>query len=167
MSDDSKSPQFDAMKYLKYSGTGSIPRGIEVLLKKAAVDPAFRKILLEKRAAAAQEIDLELTDVERTLLSNIPADQLEKIIANTKVPPEHRDAFLGTFGKAMLLLVTGAAVAGLCMPTFGHTGGFGHTLTPQQREAILRTQEERARRIAESHDANKPPQTNDINAPGK
>ena len=32
---------------------GPIPRGIEVLVKKAAVDPAFKQILLEKRAKAA------------------------------------------------------------------------------------------------------------------
>jgi hypothetical protein len=32
---------------------GDIPRGIEVLVKKAAVDAAFREVLLRERAAAA------------------------------------------------------------------------------------------------------------------
>ena len=44
------------------SGTsiGSIPRGIEVLVKKAAVDPAFRTLLLERRGQAAEAIGLVL-----------------------------------------------------------------------------------------------------------
>ena len=33
-----------------------IPRGLEVLIKKAAVDPAFKKLLFEKKAEAAQAI---------------------------------------------------------------------------------------------------------------
>ena len=32
---------------------GPIPRGIEVLVKKAAVDPSFKQTLMEKRAKAA------------------------------------------------------------------------------------------------------------------
>ena len=40
---------------------GMIPRGVEVLLKKAAVDPLFRDLLLERRAGAAGEIGLGLT----------------------------------------------------------------------------------------------------------
>ena len=39
---------------------GPIPRGIEVLVKKAAVDPQFRRLLLEKRGEAAKEIGLAL-----------------------------------------------------------------------------------------------------------
>ena len=35
-----------------------IPRAIEVLIKKASVDPEFRQLLLEKREQAAGEIDL-------------------------------------------------------------------------------------------------------------
>ncbi|HUU55801.1 MAG TPA: hypothetical protein VMW93_00540, partial [bacterium] len=41
-----------------------IPRGLEVLIKKAAVDPAFKDILFEKRAGAADAIGLKLTPAE-------------------------------------------------------------------------------------------------------
>ena len=33
-----------------------IPRGLEVIVKKAAVDPAFKKLLFDKRAEAAKAI---------------------------------------------------------------------------------------------------------------
>lgn len=48
-----------------------IPRGIEVLVKKAAIDPAFREVLLEKRGAAAAEI---------ATLNSVPRAQIEQII---------------------------------------------------------------------------------------
>jgi hypothetical protein len=94
------------------SGTqvGAIPRGIEVLIKKASVDPEFKRILLEKRAGAASEIDLKLTEAERTMLSSISAEQLEKIINSTKVRPEHRMIFLGKVAVLMLAAATGVAV---------------------------------------------------------
>ena len=64
---------------------GAIPRGVEVLLKKASVDAEFRRVLLEQRGDAAHRLDLELTDAERAMLAAIPAEQLERIIDNTKV----------------------------------------------------------------------------------
>ena len=60
---------------------GAIPHGVEVLLKKASVDPEFRTLLLEQRGDAARVIDLELTDAERQMLAHIPAEQLEQIIS--------------------------------------------------------------------------------------
>lgn len=62
-----------------------IPRGIEVLIKKASVDPEFRTVLLEKRADAAA--------------------QIEKIIENAKVPDEYRRLFLGKVAAAMLAVL--------------------------------------------------------------
>ncbi len=41
-------------------GIGEIPRGIEVLVKKASVDRVFRAKLLTERASAAGDIGLEL-----------------------------------------------------------------------------------------------------------
>jgi hypothetical protein len=90
--------------------TCTIPRGIEVLIKKASVDTEFRQILLQKRADAAETIDLELTEAEQTMLSNMPAEQLQKIIDNTKVKPEHRKVFLGMKATLMLAAVTGLVV---------------------------------------------------------
>ena len=83
----------------KETGT---PRGLEVLLKKAAVDPAFKALLLTRRAEAAATIDLTLEPSEILLLRTAPSDQLEAIIARTTVPQEHRRAFLGQAAAAML-----------------------------------------------------------------
>jgi hypothetical protein len=90
---------------------GNIPRGIEVLIKKAAVDLAFRKVLLEKRAEASREIGLELSPAEVAAINAVTAAQLEQIIANTRVPDLQRRAFLGQVGAAMLAALT-AGLAG-------------------------------------------------------
>ena len=81
---------------------GAIPRGIEVLLRKAAVDPAFKELLLHDRGVAAEAIGLTLEPGEAMLLTAAPAAQLEAIIARTSVPQEHRRAFLGQAAGVML-----------------------------------------------------------------
>ena len=80
----------------------AIPQGIEVLVKKAAVDAEFRALLLERRAAAAELISLALEPAEALMLTAVPAAQLEAIIDRTDVPLEHRRAFLGQAAAAML-----------------------------------------------------------------
>lgn len=91
---------------------GAIPRGVEVLIKKASVDPAFKSVLTEKRADSAAEIGLALAASEAAIINGVPAGQLEAIIARTTVPEEHRRAFLGKAAAAMLaaLAAAGAAV---------------------------------------------------------
>ena len=84
---------------------GDVPRGIEVLVKKASVDPAFKKVLLEQRAEAAGQIGLKLDDAEVMMLTVVPGPQLETIIARTSVPQEHRRAFLGKTAAVMLAAV--------------------------------------------------------------
>ena len=81
---------------------GNIPRGIEVLVKKAAVDPSFRDLLLEKRAGAAESIGLRLDPTEVAMLTSIPEAQLSAIIAGTKVAPGIKKAFLGYAAAVML-----------------------------------------------------------------
>jgi acyl carrier protein len=81
---------------------GDIPRGLEVLVKKAAVDAEFKSLLLAQRAAAAQVIGLALEPAEAMMLAVAPAEQLEAIIGRTSVPTEHRRAFLGQAAGAML-----------------------------------------------------------------
>ena len=88
-----------------------IPRGIEVLVKKASVDEEFMAVLLERRAGAAGEIGLELADTEKAMLESIPTEQLEAIISQTKVKPQERRVFLGKVAAAMLAAV-GASVVG-------------------------------------------------------
>ncbi|AFM25690.1 hypothetical protein [Desulfomonile tiedjei] len=82
-----------------------IPRGIEVLIKKASVDPEFRSVLLAKRSGAAVEIELELSNTETVLLNAIPKTQIQQIIENVSVPGEHRRAFLGKVAGAMLAVL--------------------------------------------------------------
>jgi len=141
------------------SGTqvGTIPRGIEVLVKKASVDTEFRRLLLEKRGGAANEIDLELTKAELNMLSGIPAEQLEKIIDNTKVQPEHRAVFLGAAGKLMLAVLIGGAFVAVMMPGLGHRVSFG--ISP---ERIRKMQMERS---GGTNDVNEPNET-DVNSEG-
>jgi acyl carrier protein len=99
---------------------GDIPRGIEVLVKKAAIDAEFKALLLARRAAAAQEIGLTLQPAEAMMLAVAPAEQLEAIIARTSVPCEHRRAFLGQAAAAML-----AALSVVAAGTESAAGGFG------------------------------------------
>ena len=47
---------------------GAIPRGIEVLVKKASVDPAFKSLLMSVRSKAADEIGLALDAAEADAL---------------------------------------------------------------------------------------------------
>ena len=81
---------------------GPIPRGIEVLVKKAAVDAEFKALLLETRAEAAEAIGLELEPAEVLMLDAVPAAQLEAIVGHTSVSPISRHAFLGRAAGAML-----------------------------------------------------------------
>ncbi len=125
----------------------SIPRGIEVLVKKASVDPEFRQLLLDRRAEAAREIDLELTEAEQNMLATIPAEQLEKIIDSANVKPEHLKIFLGRTAKLMLAAAAGVAVVSMmCMTTC--TAG----ISPD------RIREMQMKRAADANDVNEPNQ---------
>ncbi len=96
---------------------GNIPRGIEILVKKAAVDAEFKALLLEKRAEAAEEIELTLDPAEAAMLGAIPAAQLDAIIASTKVDEKVRPAFLGRVAAIMIAaLGVGAAGCGVYSP---------------------------------------------------
>ena len=90
---------------------GPIPRGIEVLIKKAAVDPEFKMLLLAKRDKAAGEIDLTLEAAEAMMLKATPRAQLEAIIAQTSVHPSVLPAFLGR-AAAVMLVALGAGTLG-------------------------------------------------------
>jgi len=96
---------------------GPIPRGVEVLVKKAAIDPAFKQTLIEKRAKAADEIGLKLEPAEAAMLSAVPANQLETIIANTNVSEVSRAAFLGRAAAVMLAALGAVATQGCNAPT--------------------------------------------------
>lgn len=82
---------------------GSTPRGIEVLVKKASIDAEFHSLLLEKRAAAASTIGLDLSDSEIAMINTVPEAQLRTIIQNATVRPEQKKAFLGKVAAVMLV----------------------------------------------------------------
>lgn len=91
-------------------GVGDIPRGMEILVKKAAIDNAFREYLLTERAAAADRIGLKLEAAEAAMLAAIPAKQLEGVIAGTRVSPHLHNAFMG-YTAAVMLAALGATAA--------------------------------------------------------
>jgi hypothetical protein len=91
---------------------GAVPRGVEVLVKKAAVDPAFKKLLMEKRAEAAEAIALKLEPAEAAMLNAVPEAQLESIVANTKVSPILRPAFVGYAAGVMLAALATTTACG-------------------------------------------------------
>jgi hypothetical protein len=90
---------------------GDVPRGIEVLVKKASVDPAFNELLLRKRSEAAKEIGLELEPSEIAMINTVPEPQLESIISKTIVFPKQRNAFLGKVA-ALMIVAPGASTFG-------------------------------------------------------
>jgi hypothetical protein len=81
----------------------AVPRGIEVLVKKAAVDAEFRPLLLAQRGAAAASIGLELDPAESAILSTISEEHLARIICQTEVPAQQQHVFLGHVAAAMLV----------------------------------------------------------------
>jgi hypothetical protein len=92
-------------------GHPHIPRGIEVLVKKASVDRTFRQQLLKTKSGAAELIDLELTKPEIMMLNATPEDHLAAVIDSTSVPERHRSIFLGTAAVLMLAAI-GVTVTG-------------------------------------------------------
>lgn len=91
-----------------------IPRGIEVLVKKASVDAEFCERLLDQRGDAAAEIGLELDPVEREMLRAISRQQLVQLIQRTIVPVEQRRVFLGRAAAAMLAVLGVTLIGSTC-----------------------------------------------------
>ena len=127
----------------------AIPRGIEVLTQKAAVDPAFRQVLLERRAEAAEEIGLTLTAGERLMLSSVAPAQLEGIIDNTRVSPSHVPALLGTVA-AVMFAAMGIVQAGPAPAT-------GPTTAPETQEVSAEGSNEPQERFSEPPHPQAPP----------
>jgi len=113
------------------AGTGRIPRGIEILLKKASVDADFRELLLARRSAAAVEIQLQLDPAEKMMLDAIPAEHLRSAIASAKVTAKQRLAFLGKAAVVMLAALSTASSLGC--DKLGKTRGISPDRPPQQQ----------------------------------
>jgi hypothetical protein len=119
-------------------GARDIPRGLEVLLKKAAVDEDFRALVLTRRSRACDAIALALDPAEAAMLDSMPKEQLTAIIRSTRVPAEDRRVFLGKVASVMLAAL-GAGTSG-CKErhTRGHTADRvdrAHTASAQSQQA--------------------------------
>ncbi|NLI77440.1 MAG: hypothetical protein GX442_13490 [Candidatus Riflebacteria bacterium] len=88
--------------------TGSaIPRGMEAMMMKAAVDAAFLGQLLERRSALADELGIALDPAERFMLDRVPAGQLREMARRTPVTEAQRGVLHGgPAAAALLALVT-------------------------------------------------------------
>ncbi len=105
-----------------------IPRGMELLLKRAAVDSAFRADLLARRARVADELNLPLDRTERSMLDGIPEAQLRGIITATPVPEPQRKLLSGASAAAMLALLAQLTFT----PVTGHAETAATTETGDQ-----------------------------------
>jgi hypothetical protein len=119
---------------------GTIPRGLEILIKRAAIDPEFKTLLLAKRSGAAGEVDLTLEPTEAAMLDSVPAEQLQAIIANTRVPEASRRALLGKVTATTLAALGVAAIASSCRdehpPQPDPASAAPAESTPEQREKV-------------------------------
>ena len=89
---------------------GEFPRGIEILLKKARVDAAFRARLLKDPLSAAASISLELSRQEIHIIDSTPQSLLQAMISNTHVPKQHVNTFRTAKTAAILALILGSTV---------------------------------------------------------
>ena len=112
------------------------PRGIEILLKKAKVDPRFRKLLLQDPVAASRSIELALKDNEKKILLNTPGEVIEKMVESSFVPKHHVSTFLNAKAAAMLSLILATSVL---IP--GHTTT-GIEATPEPDQEQLESKEQ-------------------------
>jgi hypothetical protein len=112
------------------------PRGIEILLKKAKVDPRFRKLLLQDPVAASRSIELSLEDSEKKILLNTPGEVIEKMVESSFVPKHHVSTFMNARAAAMLSLVLATSVL---VP--GHASA-GVEATPEPDQEQLESKEQ-------------------------
>jgi acyl carrier protein len=123
-----------------------VPRGIEVLVKKASVDSAFKAAFLDHPAAAAKEIDLQLTPAEVGLLAATPREQLELVIDRAEVPLADRRAFLGRAAAAMLAALGVVAGGGAAFASEPGTVD-GQSSESEQPEGTAKKPPDRAKAI--------------------
>lgn len=120
-----------------------IPRGLELLIKKASVDPDFKRELLSKKEKLVGEMNLPLDESEKAMLACVPVGHLEKMIEATQVPAAQRKALAGGSAAAMFALLTQltfAPVAGRAeTPENRRTANEQVQVPPLNQTAVLLT----------------------------
>jgi hypothetical protein len=126
--------------------TRAIPRSLEVLIKKAAIDQKFHDALLAGRSRLADEILLPLDPTERKMLDDAPEAQLRKMIEIARVSEAEKVTLGGANYGIAAAVVVGAGLLALISflstvsgdyglfsqikGTLGHTAAMIHSLEP-------------------------------------
>jgi hypothetical protein len=100
-----------------------VPIGIEKVLVRAAADEAFRDGLLGRRKETLDNLGEDLTATERSVLSTIPDDSLNQMIANIDLRRHSRKRFMK--GVLTAALITSAATATIIGNECCSTGATG------------------------------------------
>ncbi|MFH1434133.1 MAG: hypothetical protein ABIJ56_00315 [Pseudomonadota bacterium] len=87
----------------------SIPVGIEKVLYRAAIDPAFRDLLLADRKKAVESEHMMLSPSEMTILGNVSASALRIMIDRIKPLGHGRKKFMKSVAAAVVTLASGTA----------------------------------------------------------
>jgi len=84
----------------------AIPRGLEVIMMKAAVDEAFLNDLIARRSELAEQLGFPLDPAEKAILDQVAGGQLRAMAQRTSVPEAQRGLLLGgSAAAAMIALV--------------------------------------------------------------
>lgn len=92
------------------SSRKDIPRGLELLIKRASIDGDFRKDLLQKRVGLLEELNINLDETEKSMLACVPEEHLARMIDATEVPSAQRKALSTGSVAAMIALFTQLAL---------------------------------------------------------
>jgi hypothetical protein len=114
-----------------------LSRGIEKVIALAALDPAFKKKLLNDREAAIDSCDIILSENERKILLAIPDAQLVKAVKKVHVPVKARRMFLTGAVAAALTLVIGTCVTFILPSTVGIRAGHPFYAKHYMREIVF------------------------------
>jgi len=96
----------------------NIHAGIEKALYRAAIDPGFRRDLLEDRLAALRSRSMVLTAAEETIFACVPRDRLELMIDEIRPDKHGKRRFMKAVATAVMTLASTTATVS-CMESTG------------------------------------------------
>ncbi|MBM4036591.1 MAG: hypothetical protein FJ291_33050 [Planctomycetes bacterium] len=112
MGNETKNPRAAEEQALRtVAAPAGRPRGTEILLIEASIDPKFRELLLKERAEAAKSIGVKLSAVEAALLNDVPEEHLRKVIAQAAASKKLRSETRRKAAKVALAALGAGAFA--------------------------------------------------------